>query len=603
MQLVLLFFIRAALRSLAYLGGVIGRWQVDSDESVKDNPLSNSLPRVRSEHRNQLTRLSEPTEKQTPPPRHIRARNSLMTYCKEVRRIKNAANRSFRTIQEFWARPDTTALDPSRETIFLVVTHWQAVRIFLLSDFYNFLSSKYNVVVFSPYAYLDSFVSEYSRANVHILPWFPTLRPRFERVFLYYLMRKSGSGTHTRWLRNLEERAKTNADARIVRNVSYQKVSNFLGTLLGRRGLMTLYQSYVVGLVPKYFIHSLFDHYRPALVMSTAAHLPEAWPLTYFARQRGIKTVTNILSWDNTTTKPAVDPACDYTAVWSDEMAGEFARHYPFIKTQLYVTGTPLFDMYSDKCLLESREAFLKSVGLRPDLPYVLYTTNTPSATTDEHIIVKQYWDRLGKSRLAGSIGLLVRLHPKQKPGPYRSLLELEGVAITMAGTPHVSGQDRWIPTQADMHLLLNSMVHAGVSVNIASTMTLESFALDIPTINVALRSSEDVKNPTVMWSFDMFHTSDHYRAILENGAVDLARSIDELVAMTVKALENGHERKAAMQATLELKAAYCGASARRFLEFIDGILDPNSLVALPDRSTMDPQGSEARVPQTNAAE
>ena len=97
-------------------------------------------------------------------------------------------------------------------------------------------------------------------------------------------------------------------------------------------------------------------------------------------------------------------------------------------------------------------------------------------------------------------------------------------------------------PREKDMRLLLNSMLHASVSVNIASTMSLESFALNLPTINVAMRSSEDVENPTLMWSFDMFHTSDHYKALVDNGAVDVARNIDELVGLTIEAFSTGHD-------------------------------------------------------------
>jgi hypothetical protein len=122
-------------------------------------------------------------------------------------------------------------------------------------------------------------------------------------------------------------------------------------------------------------------------------------------------------------------------------------------------------------------------------------------------------------------------------------------------------------------------MLHAAVSVNVASTMTLESFALGLPTINIAFKSREDRKDQGLMWSFDMYHTSDHYRAIVDNGAVDLARNMEQLVDFTVQAIEHGSRRKAAMQKTLEQKAACCdGTSARRFVEVVEGILEPGKM-------------------------
>ena len=109
-------------------------------------------------------------------------------------------------------------------------------------------------------------------------------------------------------------------------------------------------------------------------------------------------------------------------------------------------------------------------------------------------------------------------------------------------------------------------MLHAAVSINVASTMSLESFALDLPTINVAFKFGDLVKDHNLMWSFDMYHTSEHYRAIVENGAVALARSMDELLALTMDALDHPERRHVAMRKTLEQKAAYCdGTSARRF--------------------------------------
>jgi hypothetical protein len=215
----------------------------------------------------------------------------------------------------------------------------------------------------------------------------------------------------------------------------------------------------------------------------------------------------------------------------------------------------------------------------------VLYTTNTPSATTDEHIIVRNYWEALCRSPLKGKISLLVRLHPKQTREPYNNLMGLEDVAVTLAGAPVWNQADRWIPGEDDMRLLLNSMLHASVSVNIASTMTLESFALSLPTINVAMRSSEDVLNPTLMWSFDMFHTSDHYKAIVENGAVDIAHNIDELVSLTIDGVEHGARRQKEMRRTLEQKAAHCdGTSALRFFDLVQDVIEPGRRLAPEDR-------------------
>jgi CDP-Glycerol:Poly(glycerophosphate) glycerophosphotransferase len=465
-------------------------------------------------------------------------------------------------------------------TVFLVITCGQAVRNFLLSDVFDLLKRNYNVVILTPHAYSEDFFGEYSMPGVHVLPWFESFRTVSERAFQYYFMATSSSRTHRGWLANLDHRAK-NAKTRRLRYKQLalmRRLSQMLGSTIGRRGMQGLYGSYFMAYLSKKMFDRLFATYRPSLVISTTSHHAEAWPLTYFARRRGIKTLANVLSWDNTSTKTLMDISCDYTTVWSEEMRNEFLRQFPHIKTKLVVTGCPLFDIYYNKSLAEHRKTFLSEIGLDSEKPYILYTTNTPAAMEDESQIVASYWKALQASPLAGKVGMLVRLHPKERFEKYRCLATAgyADLAITRAARSYWDRSDRWVPTKADIRLLLNSMLHAAVSVNVASTMSLESFALGLPTINVAFKPNEVDSSPS-MWSFDMYHTSEHYRALVDNEAVDLAHSVENLVAMTAKALQHGATRKEAMQLTLAQKAAYCdGTASIRFVEVIDKILQPS---------------------------
>ena len=96
-----------------------------------------------------------------------------------------------------------------------------------------------------------------------------------------------------------------------------------------------------------------------------------------------------------------------------------------------------------------------------------------------------------------------------------------------------------------------------------------------MPTINVAFKYGDVVKDHNLMWSFDMYHTSEHYRAIVDNGGVALAKSMDELLAETMDALEHPGRRVKAMRKTLEQKAAYCdGTSAQRFVEALSNAIE-----------------------------
>jgi hypothetical protein len=483
-------------------------------------------------------------------------------------------------------------LDPNRQTVFVLITCGQAVRNFLLSDVFGLLRSRFNVVILTTFAYSDGFRREYSVPGVHVLPWFSSFRTTLERMFQYYFMSQSRSRTHQGWLANLEERARLREKrARYDRLIRMRRVSDILGAIIGWRGMQGLYASYFLAYVPKSLFSFLFKTYRPALVISTTAHHPEAWPLTFFARRNGCKTVANILSWDNTTTKTIMDGSCDYYTVWSEEMKGELAYQFPHIKSEVIITGCPLFDVYYQKSYAKPRERFLTEIGLPTDKPYILYATNTPAAMPDEGEIVEQYWAALNRSPIGGKITMLVRLHPKDSIEKYQSLVGIKDVVVTRAAAPHWAQSDRWLPNHEDMSLLLNSMMHAVVSVNVASTMSLESFALDLPTLNVGFKARADFKEHNSMWSFDMIHFSEHYHAIVENGSVDFARNVDELVTFTIDALKNPDRNKEAMHKTLTQKAAYCdGTAGRRFFEVVENIIDGPGRLQL----AIEPSGRQA---------
>ena len=193
----------------------------------------------------------------------------------------------------------------------------------------------------------------------------------------------------------------------------------------------------------------------------------------------------------------------------------------------------------------------------------------------DEPELIATFWEAFSKTRLGGRVSLLVRLHPADKLERYCALQGLTDVAVTVANPDadqEEDGLDAWIPDEASMALLLNSVRHAAVSINVASTMSLESFAAEIPTINVAFRAIPEAREK-FLWSFEMYHTSEHYRALVENGAVGIARSLDDLVGQTVEALEHGNLRADAMQRTLAQKVAYRnGASSERFADVVQAI-------------------------------
>jgi hypothetical protein len=523
--------------------------------------------------------LGRPVQKN---PRYSAAKIEVEKFSEERQELREEAGRVEQAVRTAVTEQSASnPLDPGKQTIFLIVTAGQAVRSILLTEVMTRLVARFNVVIISQYAENKRFQDEHRRSGVHIIPWFSKFKSRLFMVVQYYLMQRSGSSTHQGWLANLDARARGEEDlhrpkggqVRFAAHARGKGLSEYLGALLGRRNLLTLYHSYLLSYLDKRLLRDLFAHYRPRLVISTTAHHVSAWPLTYFARCKRIETLAYILSWDNCSTKVTLDPYAKHYAVWSEEMSQEVRRYFPYLSVRTIIVGAPMFDMYYHNTLLGDRRDFLTRVGLPPDLPFILYATNTPAAMPDEPELIAKYWDALSQSPLSGKVGLLVRLHPADSLDRYSALDGRENLVVTVANDVS-DGLESWIPDRKGMSLLLNSVKHAAVAVNVASTMSLESFAAGVPTINVAFRASPEVREK-FLWRFDMYHSSEHYRALLENEAVDVARSMDELVTFTISALQFGSRRNQAMQRTLAQKVAYSdGMSARRFADVIESLVD-----------------------------
>jgi hypothetical protein len=452
------------------------------------------------------------------------------------------------------------------QTIFLIITSGQAVRTFLISDVLPLLTRQYNIVIISPYSLNEEFVKKYLGEKVHVLPWIKNTDSLVEKIATYYHMVNSPSDTHKSILENIRQNG--------GKYFYLYNFAKFLTRFTNMESLDIAYKLFIWTFLPQGIFRRLFKEYNPALVISTVAHHSSSWPLTYYACHHGCKVLANIISWDNISTKGLLDTSAHHYTLWSEEMSEELKMYFPYIRSKNHIVGSPQFDIYYKDELLLKREDFLSSLGLNPYLPYILYTTNTPVAMPDEHLIVRNYWKELNKAGLSNKVSLIIRLHPKDKIERYHEMYGMKNFALTLAGAPKWDGVDCWIPDREDMIRLANSMRYAAVIINVASTMSLESFCVKSPTINVAFQLEEKRRKKT-LWSFNMYHSSVHYRALVENDAVAIARSMGELINHTLEALDKRILRQAKMKRVLRLKVAYNeGNSSERFSEVVSDILN-----------------------------
>lgn len=258
------------------------------------------------------------------------------------------------------------------------------------------------------------------------------------------------------------------------------------------------------------------------LVVSTLPHAHEEAPPAIVARHLGIRTAAWINSWDNLTSKPAYYTGYDHYFAWSERLRCELLQYYPEAAAgTVDVTGVPHFDWYRQPPI--PREELFAAYGFDPRRPLVLYGAATPHLAPSEHLVV----ERLARDLARTEAQLLVRTHPGDDGGRFLDLGA--GFAMQIPGRRGRGRIDGYCPTVEENRELVSTIHHADVVVNLASTLTLDAAVCDRPVVNVAF---DPLPQGSLSRAVDKYYTHyDHYRTVVEHGAVRLARSPEELSA------------------------------------------------------------------------
>ena len=172
------------------------------------------------------------------------------------------------------------------------------------------------------------------------------------------------------------------------------------------------------------------------------------------------------------------------------------------------------------------------------------YSTGMANHMPGEEIIVERIADMLGK--MPGPPQLLVRVYAKDRTGRFDAL-EKRRRDILFPRVPweiaHLT------PLPEDSRLLTNTLRHAAVGINVASTVSLELCMFDRPVINVGYNPPGGGPVPV---DYVRYYDYDHYRPVIASGAVELARSEAQLEDMLREALRAPERLRAERQALLK---------------------------------------------------
>lgn len=283
----------------------------------------------------------------------------------------------------------------------------------------------------------------------------------------------------------------------------------------------------------KYFKNNQID-----LVFNTShSHSRNASQVVYAARPNKVKTCTFLFSWDNLTSQGRVNPEYDFIFSWNSEIKQDFHNIYPhYSKEQVLITGTPQFiNHFSEEKTLSKKELY-KSLNLKEDAVFFLYSSGMSHHMPYEPYVVERIADIIYK--INPSYKLVVRTYAKDRFKVF-DYLKTERKDIII---PEVKWELNFqTPLMEDNAFYISLLKNCVAGINVASTISLELCMLDKPVINVGY----DPPNKNVYpYDYKKFYSYDHYKPIVESGAIALAYNEIEMESYLREVLVKPEKRK-----------------------------------------------------------
>ena len=443
------------------------------------------------------------------------------------------------------------AVDKSKPHIVLIVPRGEAVRNTLYSDTLKVLSKNARLTLLSVVddeAFRARFESQLER--------FVPLK-EFEQAKKVAYLRTAIEDAHFRWIwsavaRNKWERHDIMAKKR--KRHLFRLGEKTLARALGRRvvleGLTKVERAATYKYRPTDQFDKLFAEIKPDLVFNAshihgfAGELPAR-----VAHAMGIPTAGFVFSWDNLTSRSRILVPYDYYLVWSPDQKKLLLKTYPRTNPDnVFVTGTPQMDFHFKPEYVLSREELSKRIGIDPSRPFILWTTGINTHFPDEHKHILNAIELMKQLDISPRPQLVVRVYAK---GASKEMKELAQQKIPDVAFPPVEWDPvRLMPQPEDLYTYTNQVRHAALSINAASTVTLEFLLLDKPVINLDFDPPGTDLHPAHGYARHI--RFDHFLPVAESGATMVAKSSEDLKRFIERGLKESMADSAQRRAFVE---------------------------------------------------
>jgi len=368
-----------------------------------------------------------------------------------------------------------------------------------------------------------------------------------EDKWIVRIQREIIDTAHNRWIwsRAAKERSRLrDQEAQTVRQKIIRRIKKIISfPVANRLGLKAL--SSLERMSSRLFRTSneyteLYKKIRPGLVFNAShVHSRNATQAVEAAQWLGIPTATFIFSWDNLTSQGRIMLPYDYYLVWNEGLKKQLLEIYEWIKPEnVFVTGTPQFDYHFQEKYYLNKEEYCDEIGADPNRPIVLYATGMANHMPGEPDIVEGIADILAEFPEDEKPQLVLRVYAKDLTGRFDELRQRRPDIIFADPL----WESAWLtPKYEDSYALINALRHCSLGINVASTVSLELCMFDKPVINVGYNPPSVSEHEL---SYADYYEFDHYKPVVESGAVRVAWNINEMRELIKNSLNTPTQHK-----------------------------------------------------------
>jgi hypothetical protein len=319
-------------------------------------------------------------------------------------------------------------------------------------------------------------------------------------------------------------------------------------------------------------IKTQFEHHKPDLIFSTHLVARHEYGYLMEAKKRDIPTIGMVKSFDNLTGKGFLPYKTDYAIVWNDILKDELIGIYKYDESNISVTGVPQFDIYKESPKI-SKDKFFKKYNLKKNMKVILFATNSQLITPDDF----EYVEFLASKLIELNAQMIVRIHPTDHIGRYKGV-QYKNVCFQIPGAEDGDGSNERVAAKEFLEDLSDTLYFSDVTINTASTMSLDAIAHDKPVVNIAF----DMVDKPYFKSVERYYEFVHYQPIIDSNATSIAKNKIELYEYLESYLNNSDQLKVERQNLRnQMLAGQKGDASKNVAETILQILNRSRVNSL----------------------